>query len=159
KDVIARAAISAGWEARTEVVGTSTDGSAWKADVLCSKPEREQPVAFEIQWSPQELAVTGFRQRRYADSGVSGGWLMREGEVPVSRDVPAFVVELPADHNPIVLIPSDTLSAQYIRRAGDQDDRSISQRIPLESFVAGTLNGRLKFAPAVGAVVSANVMA
>jgi competence protein CoiA len=76
---------------------------------------------------------------------------MRQRDVPISRDVPAFVVELPADHNPIVLIPSDELPTR--------DDPRISQRIPLESFVAGTLNGRLRFAPAVGTTMPATVMA
>jgi competence protein CoiA len=84
---------------------------------------------------------------------------MRQRDVPVSHDVPAFVVELPADHRPIVLIRSETLPGVYRRLARAEDDRRISQRIPLESFVAGTLNGRLKFAPAVGITMSANVMA
>jgi competence protein CoiA len=84
---------------------------------------------------------------------------MRQRDVPISRDVPAFVVELPADHNPIVLIRSEILPGVYSRLARAEDDRRISQRIPLESFVAGTLDGRLKFAPAVGTVMPANVMA
>ena len=53
KDLTARAATSAGWEARTEVDEKSPDGCEWTADVLCTRPESEQPIAFEIQWSPQ----------------------------------------------------------------------------------------------------------
>jgi competence protein CoiA len=137
----------------------SPSGLEWKADVLCSRPQSGQPIAFEIQWSSQELAVTEFRQRRYADSGVSAIWLMRQRDVSVSRDVPAFVVDLSADHRPIVLIPSHALRQVFSRHASAQDDHRISQRVPLESFVTGTLNGGLKFAPAVGTSVPANAMA
>jgi hypothetical protein len=160
KEVAARAANQAGWEARTEVAGQSPDGAQWIADVLCSRPGTRGAVAIELQWSTQTRAQTKVRQRQYRDSGVRALWIMRQHDIPLSRDTPAFTVRMREDGDPQVLLPSQTWS-EYTTpaRAVPQNEHLWKQRIPLDVFVAGALTGRLKFAPAIGKIVPANVLA
>jgi hypothetical protein len=76
KDIIARAAEAAGWNATTEERGTSPSGKGWIADVLCGKS--------------QNAEETEARQGIYKKSGVRGLWLMRQPVIPRSQSTPAF---------------------------------------------------------------------
>lgn len=87
-----------GWEANPEVRGTTSDGEAWIADVLCERDGLR--VAFEVQWSSQSDEEFRRRQQRYARSGVRTIWVTR-GRKPMKHsfqslsllsDVPIFSV-------------------------------------------------------------------
>lgn len=69
-------------------------GQGWRADVFI--PNNGQPIAFEIQLSPQSLSKTLERQAKYNRDGIIGCWFF---ENPVSKlneerpDLPLFYVE------------------------------------------------------------------
>jgi len=64
----------------------------WRADVMAIKGNAR--IAFEVQWSPQNLERTMERQERYKNAGVRGCWLFRKMPIseyhPIIRDLPMF---------------------------------------------------------------------
>lgn len=155
KDIVAQAAVEAGWHAVTEARGTSPDGRDWVADILCSREAQERSVAFEVQWTRQTLTDTEERQRRYRESGVRTLWLMRQSDVPISEELPVFTVRLGECAKPEVLMPSGHWPPNDLLHLFGRAEPRWGQRIPLEMFVVGALRGRLSFAPATGKRVPA----
>jgi hypothetical protein len=115
----------AGWNARTEVAG---DG--WRADVLASRGDAR--LAFEVQWSAQELEAFESRQQRYLSNGIRGTWLFR-GEIanPGRRELPIFALRADPD-----LVAVVELGGQTFR---------------LREFVALLLAGGVQFRPTLRA--------
>jgi hypothetical protein len=160
KDIIARAAEVAGWNATTEESGTSPSGKDWIADVLCRDPQAQNTIAFEVQLSPQNFEVTEARQAIYNESGIRGIWLMRQPLIPISQQTPAFHLRMrDTPESPLVSLPSAHYPEARINRHTAADARIWSQSIPLAEFVRGALMGRLKFAPALNASVPVRVHA
>lgn len=136
------------WAAMPEQVGTAPNGEAWRADVLAAKGNAR--VAFEIQWSRQDDEETERRQRRYADAGVRGLWLFRQYDFPTGKETPAFRLAFDAGTKAFrVVFPSPHYHPQWLGR--DRDDKRFwAQSVALPDFVAGALEGRLRFASALG---------
>lgn len=146
--------------AQTEVSGTSSSGEAWIADVMCSKEGAKRKAAFEVQLSPQTLEETESRQAKYARSDVRAVWLMRSPILPISRQTPAFLLrEGTGEGGPVVCLPSRSYQAMFVNQKSGAEPRYWSQIVPLDEFVVGTLSGRLKFAPSLGAIVPLNIRA
>jgi competence protein CoiA len=78
------------WEPLPEQSGRTPEGEEWRADVMAVKGKAR--VAFEIQWSRQDGDETDRRQRRYAEAGVRGLWLVFDG------DTKEFAVLIPSPH-------------------------------------------------------------
>ncbi|WP_088743147.1 competence protein CoiA [Cobetia sp. QF-1] len=76
KATVMAALASMGIEHCDEVLGQSSSGSSWKADVLFSINDRR--VAIELQRSYQHLRDFIRRQERYAESDVECYWLVRK---------------------------------------------------------------------------------
>ncbi len=127
------AARRAGWTAEAEVAGTTPDGEPWRADVLATRGRHR--VAVEVQWSPQDDAVTRFRQARYATSGVRGLWLFRRAGFLCDADVPAMrVTGSLKDGLTILGLPAaDALDAVF--------DRRLRFGIPAGTTAAMTVRG------------------
>ncbi len=92
KAEIALACRDAGYE-----VATEARGDAWKADVLATKGTGR--VAFEIQWSRQELEETHRRQEQYQRDGVRGCWFFKSPPKEMrgaSKELPLFALSLDA---------------------------------------------------------------
>lgn len=139
---------STAWEAMPEQSGQTPSGEDWRADVLAAKGRVK--VAFEIQWSRQDGDETDRRQRRYAEAGVRGLWLFRQRDFPTRKEIPSFRLDFdPKAGSFDVLVPSPHYDPNWSPRSGF-DDGSWGQRIALPRFVAGALEGRLRFAPALG---------
>lgn len=147
KDTIARAALGAGWTVQTEAAGSCDDGASWIADVLCMREGGSKAIGFEVQWSRQTLEETARRQTVLTRSDVRALWLMKQIDIPVSRDVPAvrlvwdeergrFMVWLPSQHYSLVM------GGRW-----NSQEHCWSQRIELSEFVAGALRGALHFDP------------
>lgn len=156
KSIIAQSALDQGWDARSEQAGRCDNGDGWIADILVSKAGKRS-VAFEVQWSRQTIDETLARQRRYRDSSVRGLWLFRQTDFPSDRGVPAFRL-LFDEHKEefLVALPSPLLHPRISSRERDEA-RYWPQTIPLPEFVAGALDGRLKFAPAAGLLAPATI--
>lgn len=116
-----------GWDAATEVTGTTPDGEQWKADVLAQKGT--QKVAVEIQWSGQTNEKTLSRQRRYAKSDVRGLWLLRQSGFPITYDLPAARIGKAAAGDFAALIPTGW---------GEKS-------VPMNEFLEAAFSKRLKF--------------
>ena len=139
---------STAWSAMPEQSGRTPSGEEWRADVLAAKGKGK--VAFEIQWSRQDNEETVRRQQRYAAAGVRGLWLFRQKDFPTGRETPSFRLVFNAEANSFdVMMPSPHYDAMWVAR-NTTDEMSWGQRIPLQRFVAGALEGRLRFAPALG---------
>jgi len=96
KAIVAAAAASAGWDVTTEFVGNSATGDKWIADVFCTKGKAK--IALEIQLSHQTEEQLEFRHKRYVESGVRDGWLMKDSVFKNSgfsskRDFPRFSIK------------------------------------------------------------------
>src|SRR5450830_329939 len=133
------------WEPYPEESGKNSDGCLWRADVLAKKNAAR--IAFEIQWTRQQNDQTESRQKRYAESRVRGLWLFRQSDFPASKEIPSFKLEYDTELKSFaVLIPSHYYDPSFV------STRSVAahywkQKIPLVEFVAGALEGRLRYAP------------
>jgi competence protein CoiA len=116
-----------GWEADTEVAE-----SKWRADVLARKGNAK--VAVEIQWSPQTNDETMRRQARYAESGVRGLWLLRQGGFPVHHSLPAARIGGSLEEGFIALVPTG----------------SGEQSLPMRDFLEAAFTRRLRFGVPLG---------
>jgi hypothetical protein len=160
KDTIARAAELAGWQAQTEVRGTSSGSETWTADVMCQKEGVSQRIAFEVQLSPQTLEETEIRQSRYKRSGVRALWLLKSPILPVSRETPAFLLRVgAAGEDPVVCVPSLAYNSMFVSRKSASEPLYWSQVVALDEFVIGALSGKLKFGPSIGAMVPLHLYA
>jgi competence protein CoiA len=138
------------WAAFPEQTGESPGFGAWTADVLATKVNRK--VAFEVQWSSQDKAETQCRQARYKAAGVRGLWLFRQHDFPIDKDTPAFRLTLDEQTNQLMAqLPSSSYS-EWMRAKDKNEPRYWQQSIELSKFVEGALTGRLRFAPALGAI-------
>ena len=134
KSVIAKAVVSAGWEALTESRGADQDGSVWVADVLATKGSAK--IAFEVQWSKQADNETRIRQERYKRSDVRGLWLLRQEEFESDQDLPAFR-----------LLYNQTSNSFTVEIKFRSYSMSGGQQIELSDFVRGCLSRKLRWAP------------
>ena len=119
KALALRVARSHGWEAQTEVSGTTPDGEKWIADVLAQKGEER--IAIEVQWSGQVNEETLRRQHKYTQSGVTGIWLLRQPGFPVSRDLPAACIGGSLEDGLMLLLP-------------EREDMTVRDRIKQEGW-------------------------
>lgn len=136
------------WTPLPEQAGHTPSGEEWRADVLAVKGKAK--VAFEIQWTRQDKAETVRRQKRYDAAGVRGLWLFRQKDFPVGRETPAFrLVFEPETKTFRILLPSAFYHREWVGKT-KEDAHYWGQSIPLATFVAGALKGKLRFAPALG---------
>jgi len=138
KEIVAKAALSAGWQAETEVL-LQPQGAV--ADVLASSGKRR--VAFEIQCSGQNEADTKRRHRTYERAGVRALWLFKQAGYPRWKEVPAFR---------IVRAAGTRVFDVWVWREGHNYKKvsQPAQSVPLDEFIRGALLGRLKWRPAIG---------
>ncbi|PSF34957.1 hypothetical protein C7H19_18300 [Aphanothece hegewaldii CCALA 016] len=98
-------------------------GQGWRADVLAIKGNRK--IAFEIQWSPQNIVETQIRQERYRQSGVECVWLFRIiSDLSPNPSLPIF---------------------QLIETGGEFKVKVESHYLSLEDFVKAWLNGQIQY--------------
>lgn len=116
----------AGWSVTTEFRGCTPDREDWVADVFATKGKVK--IAFEIQWSCQDEETTKYRQERYKKSGVRALWLMRQKAILINESVPTFHLSFDKLANSFTVHVSDLM-------------------LPLETFITGALNKRLRFFP------------
>jgi hypothetical protein len=141
KQMAVAAARASGWDATTEVVGTTPAGEQWKADVLASKGDWK--VAIEIQLSSQTNEETLRRQQRYSDSNVRGLWLLRQRGFPITRDLPAARIDGAPREGFFALVPT---------RRGEQN-------LLLEEFLEAAFSKRLRYGFPVGVAATVSVQA
>lgn len=157
KVVVADAVDRAGWCFNTATAGQAADGSVWSADVMVTQAKKGR-IAFQVQWGPQSVTETQRRQDMLRSSKVRGLWFMRHLVVPVDRQTPAFGLAFDGQIQTFkVMLPSirHAHQAQNIHALKSSD--VWQQEIELGEFVAGALQGRLKFAPATGSTVPMQV--
>ena len=128
-----------GWDAQSEAGGASPDGNRWTADVLCRKGA--EAVAIEIQWSAQTNGETRRRQDRYAHSGITGVWLLRQPGWQVAADLPAACIGGSLNEGLTVLVPG----AGRYTAADRKNHKKWEQVLGPDVFLAGVLEGRFRF--------------
>ncbi len=134
KSAICQAIRRAGWIASPEHRLVDRDGAVCIADVFARRTaDSHRGVVFEVQWSPQDIAVTRERTARYANHGARALWLMRQQDIPVSKDVPAVRITR-VDDGFVVSWPGSSVA--------DRRGFAYSKAIMLEEFVEGVLEGR-----------------
>lgn len=128
KEIIVKAAISAGWWAEPEV---PADDRSWIADVLVTNGDHR--VALEVQWTQQSAEEYHRRTARYLAAGVDCYWFARHKSTWNGHDVrvPVFglfhddgdfsaeqscEIRLPGDHRQEIGTMVTTLLAGYPRR-------------------------------------------
>ena len=124
KWIIAKTALAAGWQANTEMRGSTPDGDEWIADVLCTKGNIK--IAFEVQLANQTYKEFQIRQAKYSLSSVRGCWLVKGSTTHTSRELPIFGIDVKNPDYPLV---------------NSKDDFCIA----LHDFIFGTLAGKLKW--------------
>ncbi|MDX0658353.1 hypothetical protein GOD21_15130 [Sinorhizobium medicae] len=139
KRLAVEAARASGWTAETEVVGETTNGEFWKADVLAEKGNHK--VAVEIQWSGQTVQETLRRQERYRASGVRGLWLLRQPGFPISKRIPAVCIGGSLDQGLTALVPRTVEMQARDRRHHDR----WHQVLPMEEFLRAAFNRGFRF--------------
>jgi competence protein CoiA len=155
KMIIAQSAKRQGWTATTEHAGQTAEGESWVADVLVRK-HGMKPLAFEVQWTRQTDDETQARQDRYRKSDVRALWLLRQHDFPISKEVPAFRLTFDENDNAFsVGVPNQSL--RFVGKRECNEALHWQQVIPLTEFIAGALEGRLKFAPALNESIPATV--
>lgn len=143
KTLIAKTAMSLGWDVITEKHGETPDGEPWIADVFCTKENAK--VIFEVQWSSQSLNEFKRRQALFASSGIRAAWLYKirsnqdnyHSEIPVEHETPAFAIKYRKDSNEFYVPEFDVL-------VGD--------------FVGGMLQGKLKWFPTKKDIITAKLI-
>ena len=135
------AARGAGWDAETEVSGSTPDGERWTADVLARRGRHK--VAVEIQWSGQTNEETARRQERYARSGVRGVWLLRQPDFPISKDLPAACIGGSLEEGLKILIPKWDSERKARSR---KTNHHWTQDLAPEDFFKAVFEYRFRFA-------------
>jgi len=129
-DIIVACA-DAGYQAQAEVAAME-----WRADVLATHGKVR--VAFEVQWSPQNLSETIERQRRYERDHVRGCWFFRKPPRNLTRDLAIAGPELDARQDlplfPLLVDDDGTTSIDLY-----------SRNVPLNEFVAALLKRQVRF--------------
>lgn len=145
KDVIARAALVAGWKAVTEA---SLGEVNRIADVLATRGKVK--VAFEVQWSrARDLEK---RHKAYKDAGIRGLWLLKYADFWSSREVPAFrLVYAPNSRQFDVWVWDD-------RRLLTDKKCKPTQVVELSRFISGALAGRLQWQPGHGRKIPVEII-
>lgn len=153
KETIARTLRTTDWQVSTEVRGTSHDGQEWIADVMATRGDVK--IAIEVQLSRQTLEETERRQNRYRLSGVRGLWLCKQTQVHLSKEIPSFRITLGRDNKFEIQLPSEFYDADVVnsRRGWHEPEDYWGQSIDLSEFVAGAVNGALRWAPAIEKIV------
>lgn len=129
-----------GWQAETEVSGSTSRGEIWRADVLATKGNAK--VAIEVQWSGQVDEETLRRQDRYRRSGVRGLWLLRQPGFPVRQDLPAVCIGGTLDDGFHALLPYRS------SRMSQKDRREMAgwkSVLPMADFIRAALSKRLRW--------------
>lgn len=141
KDLVARAAIQAGWHAETEV---ALKPHGIVADVLATK--RMQRIVVEIQWSRQKWEETEKRQAAYKEAGVRALWLFRQSDYPRCKETPAFRLVRDKENHTFYV---------WVSREGNEYEKVTvpSQAVELKQFITGALSGKLRWMPALGLTV------
>lgn len=129
KQLAVEVARAHGWDAETEASGVSTDGAAWRADVLARKGGAR--IAVEVQWSRQTPEETLRRQDRYAASGVRCLWVFRHAGFPCSGELPAARLDGS---------PEKGFLAVVHRSAGGTE-----QVLPMPEFLNAAFERRFRF--------------
>ncbi len=140
KRIAVEAARANGWDATTEVVGTTPAGEEWRADVLAQTGVRR--AAIEIQWSAQTVAETYRRHARYREAGIRCLWLIRRGDCPSDRELPAASISGSLDSGLSAVLP--TYGGQHV---------------PMPEFFDAVFGGRLRFGLPLGAEARVSVRA
>lgn len=142
KQMAVEAARAYGWDAETEVTGTTPSGEQWRADVLAWKGKDR--IAIEIQWSAQTIEETQRRQARYEESGVQCVWLMRKKKFSRGdNSLPMAHVSGDRDENFVVSILEEW--------------GSIAQSMSLHEFLEAVFRGRFLSNLTLGCVVNISV--
>jgi competence CoiA-like predicted nuclease len=123
KDIIAKAVLAAGWEAKTECAGQSFGNEDWIADVMAIKDRKR--IAIEVQWSRQDREVTKLRQERYMRSGVTGLWLVRHTQnLVMENDTPVFRLRFQEEARTfLVMLPSPSFDTFLVNSHNKHDRR------------------------------------
>ena len=129
KQLAVDAARDCGWEAQTEVSGSTPGGERWTADDFARKGDEK--VVIEIQWSGQTNEETQRRQRRYQRSGVTGVWLLRQPGFPISAALPAACIGGSVAEGLMILIPK----WEDLRAGQRKEERHWVQRLNPEEFL------------------------
>lgn len=112
KSEIIAACRASGWHAIPEYAEND-----WRADVLATKNNLR--IAFEVQWSPQTLEETEFRQKRYEQANVRGCWFFRKlpkgmkefwGSQIIRQDIPSFEIHNDKFNNINVTFENNTIN-------------------------------------------------
>lgn len=141
KDLVARAAIQAGWHAETEV---ALKPNGLVADVLATNGK--QRIAFEIQWSRQKWEDTEKRHAAYKEAGVRALWLFKQSDYPRCKEIPAFRLVRDKENR--------TFHVWVWREGHDYEKVSMpAQAVELQQFISGALSGKLRWMPALGLTV------
>jgi hypothetical protein len=139
------AARACGWQAETEVSGTTPTGEIWRADVLARKGKLA--VAVEIQWSGQTNQETLRRQEQYRQSGIRGLWLLRQPGFPILHELPAVCIGGTLADGFLALLPDHS---RMTARDRSKPDRW-RQAVPMKELLRAAFERRLKFAAAIEA--------
>ena len=142
KQMAVEAGRAYGWDAETEVTGTTPSGEKWRADVLAQKGTNK--VAIEIQWSAQTNEETQRRQGRYAESGVQCVWLMRKKKF--SRGDNSL---------PIVHIDTDQ-AENFVVSVLDSGGRAL-QNMSMHEFLEAVFRGRFLPKLSLGCMMKVSV--
>jgi hypothetical protein len=142
KTLIAKIALSEGWQVITEKQGKTPSGETWIADVFCTRGNAK--LAFEVQWSAQSNDEFARRSKKYKESGIRCAWIYRlrgskeyfKQDFSFGKDVPVF----------------------GIRQNKETKALSVPQfGVSIEEFILGMFKGRLKWLPSEGDQLTAKV--
>jgi len=143
KNLIAKVALSFGWDVITEKQGETPTGEKWIADVFCLKGNAQ--LVFEVQWSYQSNNEFKRRQQKYKLSGIRSLWLYKLKsskqysihDIPYEYETPVFAIKF-----------KKSTKELYV----PQFDCSVSD------FVEGIFNHQLKWSPFFGEELIAKII-